>query len=100
MAVYTSYEAHNSMGLQLCRTGECHPVALVYGHYPLPVIQQPETKPWASPAMGSTARQRADLLSVLTRHNVSAYVSGHLHGAFGQRVHRMHRTPTKGLFLL
>lgn len=74
-------------------------MVVVYGHYPLPVIQQPETKPWANSAMGSTAHQKPDLMSVLTRHNVSAYVSGHLHAAFGQRVHRMHRTPTKGLFL-
>lgn len=69
----------------------------VYGHYPLPTIQEPETKPWVSPTVGTERPQQADLLAVLTRHNVSAYISGHLHSAFGQRVHRMHKTPTKGL---
>ncbi len=30
---------------------------------------------------------------VLAEHNVSAYLTGHLHGAFGQRLHRLHATP-------
>ena len=69
---------------------------IVYGHYPLPTIQEPETKPWVAPAMGRERPQQDDLLKVLTRHNVSAYLSGHLHAAFGQRVHRLHKTPLTG----
>lgn len=80
----------------ICRTRECNPPVIVYGHYPLPTIQEPETKPWVAPAMGRQRPQQDDLLRVLTRHNVSAYLSGHLHAAFGQRVHRLHRTPTNG----
>ena len=46
----------------------------------------------------------ADLLSfpalssmqLLAEHNVAAVLSGHLHGSFGQRLHRVHSTPAGG----
>lgn len=71
---------------------------MVYGHYPLSTVQEPETKPWVASAVGAQVPEQAALLEVLTRHNVSAYLSGHLHAAFGQRMHRLYRTPTRGCF--
>ena len=70
--------------LDACRTLACQkaarPSLVVYGHYPLPVIQEPETKPWAGPAKGREAHgTQGSLLEVLTGQNVSAYLSGHLH---------------------
>ena len=87
--------------LDACRTLACQkaarPSLVVYGHYPLPVIQEPETKPWAGPAKGREAHgTQGSLLEVLKGQNVSAYFSGHLHAAFGQRVHGMHRAPGRG----
>lgn len=65
------------------------PFFVAYGHFPLSVIAHPETDPWwlfasrkASPA--------ATLKQVLLRHSVAAYLNGHLHSAFGQRLHRLH----------
>lgn len=36
------------------------------------------------------------LSQLLAQHNVSAVFSGHLHSAFGQRLHRLHATPSGG----
>ena len=36
------------------------------------------------------------LAQLLAEHNVSAVLSGHLHGSFGQRLHRLHSTPAGG----
>ena len=88
-------------GCNTCRTPACQkftqPSLVVYGHYPLPVIEEPETKPWVRPAKGAEALDnQGSLLEVLTGQNVSAYLSGHLHAAFGQRVHRMHRGLGRG----
>lgn len=79
----------------MCRSGGCNPVIVVYGHYPLPLIAEPDTKPWQDRAAAAPLKT-GSLLQVLTRHNVSAYLSGHLHGAFGQRLHRLHKVPTGG----
>jgi hypothetical protein len=78
-----------------CRAKPCDPVVVAYGHYPLPVIAEPETKPWDAWGRGKAAKI-GSLLRVLLHHNVSAYLSGHLHAAFGQRLHRLHDVPTGG----
>ena len=84
-----------------CRTPTCQkaaqPKLVVYGHYPLSTIQEPETKPWVMLAKGrELSDSQGSILEVLTGQNVSAYLSGHLHAAFGQRVHRMHRGLGRG----
>ena len=74
----------------------------MYGHYPLPVIAEPDTKPWQGfggvgrARTGSRAEQQAPLLEVLHRHGVAAYLCGHLHSAFGPRLHRLHAAPGGG----
>lgn len=70
---------------------------VVYGHYPLPLIAEPETKPWQGRVARAAPAKIGSLLQVLTHHNVSAYLSGHLHGAFGQRLHRLHKMPSGGV---
>lgn len=73
---------------------------MTYGHYPLPVIAEPDTKPWIRGGEGSADTKTGSLVDVLTNHGVTAYLSGHLHGVFGQRVHRMHVSPDGGDSLL
>jgi len=48
--------------------------------------------PPASPRHGLRAAQAgvATVQDVLQRHGAQAYLAGHLHGVFGQRLHRMH----------
>jgi len=36
------------------------------------------------------------LRGVLLHHNVTAYLNGHLHSAFGNKLHRMHRNGATG----
>lgn len=74
----------------------------MYGHYPLPIVAEPDTRPWqgfggvAKVVGGAYAGHQAPLLQVLSGHNVSAYLCGHLHGAFGPRLHRLHAAPDGG----
>lgn len=70
---------------------------VVYAHYPLPVIAEPDTKPWQG-FVGAAQQQpkQETLLEVLTKRHVTAVLSGHLHSAFGRRVHRLHATPGGG----
>lgn len=86
----TQYCRHRSQG--------CSPAVVVYGHYPLPVIAEPDTKPWR--AGGAGGAKTGSLMEVLTQHGVTAYVSGHLHAVFGQRVHRLHSAPDGGESLM
>ncbi|CAL8465131.1 g4666 [Coccomyxa elongata] len=76
------------------RSQECSPALVVYGHYPLPVIAEPDTNPWRKGGAGGA--KTCSLMEVLTQHGVTAYVSGHLHAVFGQRVHRLHSAPDGG----
>jgi hypothetical protein len=38
----------------------------------------------------------ATVQDVLQRHGAQAYLAGHLHGVFGQRLHRLHPGPDGG----
>ncbi|EIE20379.1 Metallo-dependent phosphatase [Coccomyxa subellipsoidea C-169] len=82
---------HLNQTLANARSQGCSPALVTYGHYPLPVIAEPDTKPWSG--QGDSRARTGSLLDVLTQHGVSAYLSGHLHAVFGQRVHRLHRAP-------
>lgn len=79
---------------RLHRSQGCSPALVVYGHYPLPVIAEPDTNPWR--VGGTDGAKIGSLMEVLTQHGVTAYISGHLHAAFGQRVHRLHSAPDGG----
>ena len=37
---------------------------------------------------------------MLSQHGVQAHVNGHLHSAFGQRVHMLHKTKVGGMLVL
>lgn len=65
---------------------------LAYGHYPLEVIAHSSFLPIRPEqhVLGAT-----HLRTVLARHGVSTYVAGHLHAAFGSKLHRMHAYPGK-----
>ena len=56
---------------------------LAYGHYPLEVVTRSPYNPGPDKA-GKSLRE------LLMHHNVSVYVAGHLHSAFGQKLHRLH----------
>lgn len=69
----------------MCRRRDCEGVPiLAYGHYPLEVV----THPPGSTAHGSAAK---NLHETLARNNISVYVAGHLHSAFGEKLHRLHK---------
>lgn len=74
-----------------CRKNGCEGTSvLAYGHYPLEIVVRPEHGP-PRLAFGTRAHQSTTLKQILLQHNVSTYVAGHLHAAFGQRLHRVHR---------
>jgi hypothetical protein len=75
---------------------------VAYGHYPLEVIGHGETNPWwpwgvVKPQHKGLA---PSLRQVLMDHNTSAYLNGHLHSAFGNKLHRMHRNGATGELLV
>eukprot|EP00887_Chlorella_sp_A99_P004749 scaffold4.g4749.t1 len=78
------------------------PVVVAYGHYPLSTLEQPPAR-WTPAvllhhALRNPASMQArlpclwGLAVVLAAHNVTAYINGHLHSAFGHRLHRLHPT--------
>ena len=72
---------------------------VAYGHYPLEVTGHPDTGPWWP--WGKVHPQHVSsvppsLRQALLKHNVTAYLNGHLHSAFGDRLHRMHRRGSDG----
>ena len=92
----TEASAH-TMLCTACRAREgCAPALVLYAHYPLPVMAEPDTKPWQGVAASAARPRRGTLLDVLTRHRVTAALSGHLHSAFGRRMHRLHAAPQGG----
>mmetsp|Transcript_39538 Transcript_39538/g.100239 ORF Transcript_39538/g.100239 Transcript_39538/m.100239 type:complete len:752 (+) Transcript_39538:262-2517(+) len=75
------------LAAMIAAQGNCTPAPVIaFSHYPLSVIRYPRT-----PAKGET------LPEVLQRHGTAAYLSGHLHAAFGQRLHRLHRSSAASL---
>ena len=108
-----------------CGRGEGAPPTIAYAHYPLSTLDhQPGASP--GPAFAHYAQQsvhsmqvrrpgRNDgaaksepllrggaplppqgLAALLARHNVSAFLAGHLHSSFGPRLHRIHAAPGGG----
>ncbi|EFN57681.1 hypothetical protein CHLNCDRAFT_50941 [Chlorella variabilis] len=76
------------------------PLILAYCHYPLSTVDSSPRHVPGPPgillhAMRSV-RPMQGLTQLLAQHNVSAVLSGHLHSAFGQRLHRVHATPSGG----
>ncbi|GLI63519.1 hypothetical protein VaNZ11_006504, partial [Volvox africanus] len=67
----------------------CTPPYIAYGHYPLSTISYPGRR--RTGASGAAAA--ASVQQVLVRHGVSSYLAGHLHGAFGHKLHRLHKAP-------
>ncbi len=67
----------------------CSPTVLAYGHYPLQVIAQAETRSAAAHPAGKGSRGWRSVKEVLLSHGVAAYVSGHLHSVFGRCLHRL-----------
>ncbi|GFR52373.1 hypothetical protein Agub_g14933 [Astrephomene gubernaculifera] len=81
--------------LTAMRAANCSPSYIAYGHYPLSVtsyvVQQSPADP--KPVNNGQQSSLSSVQEVLLRHGVTAYLSGHLHGAFGRRLHRLHRSP-------
>ena len=72
---------------------------VAYGHYPLEVISHPDTGPWWPWGVVHPRHKVGmppDLRHALLKHNVTAYLNGHLHSAFGDKLHRMHRRGVDG----
>ncbi|GIM02325.1 hypothetical protein Vretimale_7204 [Volvox reticuliferus] len=67
----------------------CSPPYIAYGHYPLSTIAYPGRRRTGA----SEAAAAASVQQILVRHGVSAYLAGHLHGAFGHKLHRLHKAP-------
>ncbi|KXZ43817.1 hypothetical protein GPECTOR_80g177 [Gonium pectorale] len=77
------------------RSAGCSPTYIAYGHYPLSTIAYVPLyglSTNATAAVPAAAGNSDTVQDVLLRHGVSAYLSGHLHGAFGRRLHRLHAT--------
>ncbi|RMZ56666.1 hypothetical protein APUTEX25_002755 [Auxenochlorella protothecoides] len=75
-----------------CSASSPAPPVVAFGHYPLSTVDT-EAGAWPLGTLRRLARpllQPTGLLAELLRLNVTAYLSGHLHGAFGQRLHAMH----------
>lgn len=75
-----------------CSASSPAPPVVAFGHYPLSTVDA-EAGAWPLGTLRRLARpllQPTGLLAELLRLNVTAYLSGHLHGAFGQRLHAMH----------
>ena len=69
---------------------DCEDVPLLsYGHYPLGVMTDPGASPLNPASRGLSGGK--DLVQLLLRHNVTMHVAGHLHAAFGRKLHRMHQ---------
>ncbi|EFJ51718.1 hypothetical protein VOLCADRAFT_87455 [Volvox carteri f. nagariensis] len=73
------------------RGANCNPPYIAYGHYPLSTIAYPGRR-----IAGGAAERAASVHQILVRHGVSAYLAGHLHGAFGRKLHRLHAGPIAG----
>lgn len=75
------------------------PVVVAYGHYPLSTLEQPPARWTPAVLLHHALRNPASmqgLAVVLAAHNVTAYINGHLHSAFGHRLHRLHPTQAGG----
>ena len=79
-----------------CRSNGCAPAFLAYGHHPLSTVLHPDIPFWQKIDRSSTLT----LYGMLSQHGVQAHVNGHLHSAFGQRVHMLHKTRVGGEPLL
>ncbi|KAG2482524.1 hypothetical protein HYH03_018541 [Edaphochlamys debaryana] len=73
------------------------PPTIAYGHYPLSTIGYPlfptPPPPSSAPSSAPDPAPGSTLPAVLAAHGSGAYLSGHLHGAFGRRLHRLHAGP-------
>lgn len=73
----------------ICCSRQCSPQPPVvsYGHYPLGLT-----------SFGVAPRLRGldSVLSIMQKHGVVTFLSGHLHSSLGQRSHHVYRTPTHG----
>ena len=90
--------SHKATNASCCRAGGCSARIIAHGHFPLEVIAYPETHPWWLFARTSSRLppHMQTLRRLLVHHGVSAYLNGHLHAAFGQRLHRLHRNAATG----
>lgn len=78
---------------QLCAD---RPLVISLGHYPISTVTFSERRPWPLgrlAALLAPLRQPGPLLRRLMDLGVDAYLSGHLHAAFGQRLHALHAMP-------
>ena len=72
------------------------PPLLTYGHFPLSTVRHPRMTPsWMGPATAwlqatSSAHASQGLVTLLLNHKAAVYVSGHLHAAFGEKLHAVH----------
>lgn len=94
-------EAHAALlRIRLDQPPSCRAPTLVYCHYPLSTIDSSPAHAPGPPGIllhaAHPARAMQGLTLLLAEHNVSAVFSGHLHSAFGQRLHRLHTTPRGG----
>lgn len=110
------------LAAMIAAQGNCTPAPVIaFSHYPLSVIRYPRTPAkvplhphpiypaWAphpcapshtllAPTLTCRWRLQGETLpEVLQRHGTAAYLSGHLHAAFGQRLHRLHRSSAASL---
>lgn len=84
------------MLLCCCRSNGCAPAFLAYGHHPLSTVLHTAIPFWQQIDRTSTST----MYGMLSQHGVQAHVNGHLHSAFGQRVHMLHKTKAGGMRLL
>lgn len=61
------------------------PPVIAFSHYPFSVVRYPRPLSASAPPQDA-----ATLPELLSRHGCTAYLSGHLHATFGQRLHRLH----------
>lgn len=76
-----------------CRADGCSPAFLAYGHHPLSTVLHPSIPFWRQIDRSSPET----IYGRLSQHGVQVYVNGHLHSAFGQRLHKRHRSFAAGL---
>ncbi|KAK9799709.1 hypothetical protein WJX73_001391 [Symbiochloris irregularis] len=78
----------HTLGLAL-RQCDPQPPVVAYGHYPLGLTTY---------GLAPGQRGADSALSIMLRHEVAVFLSGHLHSSLGQRSHHIYRTPTHGVF--
>ena len=76
-----------------CRADGCSPAFLAYGHHPLSTVLHPSIPFWRQIDRSSPET----IYGKLSQHGVQVYLNGHLHSAFGQRLHKRHRSFAAGL---